>query len=78
MHSIIPKIYNILLRKSNKKDKLQNPENHFYIHGLDFIVDENNKLVFLEINSPPGHVGGPLGIYNYQDFMYKATNFILR
>ncbi len=74
---IIPRIYFILLEHANKEDNLKNPENNYYIHGLDFIANVDNKLYFLEINSPPGHAGD-CGIYNYQDFLYKATDFITK
>ena len=79
LYKIIPKIYEKLLKIFNNLDKIsqKNEKKHFYIHGLDFISDENNKLYLLEINSPPGH-DGKCGIHNYHDFFDKATKFIIK
>ena len=79
LYEIIPKIYEKLLKIFNNLDKIskENEKKHFYIHGLDFIPDINNKLYLLEINSPPGH-NGKCGIHNYQDFFDKATKFIIK
>lgn len=79
LYKIIPKIYQKLLKIFNNLDKISkaNEKKHFYIHGLDFISDENKKLYLLEINSPPGH-DGKCGIHNYHDFFDKATKFIIK
>ena len=79
LYKIIPKIYENLLKKFNNLDKIskENEKKHFYIHGLDFISDENKNLYLLEINSPPGH-DGKCGIHNYHDFFDKATKFIIK
>jgi hypothetical protein len=76
LEELIPKIYNNLLPVANKMDNVEGP-NHFYIHGMDFMPDSENKLYFLELNSPFGFSNVP-GIHNYQDFLNKATKFMIQ
>ena len=78
VQNMVPKIYKEMLKITNKSDNIaKDQENrHYYIHGLDFLPDENGILHLIEINNPPGH-SISFGIHNYQSFFNLATKFII-
>ena len=75
IEGILPSIYNDILAVTNERDKITNTSELFYLHGLDFIFDDDDRPYLIEINSPPGNAPS-LGMVNYHTIYSDAFKFV--
>lgn len=75
IEAILPSIYEDIFAVTNPRDNIQNPSDYFYLHGLDFMFDKDDRPYLIEINSPPGNAP-VLGMANYHTIYADAFRFV--